>query len=254
VLLGTLDGRGMDVMTVDVALPPAARELRTHTTFGSAWQRRFRQPSMVRVEAPGPGGPIETWIASPPDADDEPLPTIVDVHGGPLGCWAPAPQVTNHRRLPGAAEHPRVVGTGAIDPAPARDWAVSTPTTCAAPTVIALARRPGSRIPGSATAACEAVVVPPRFHLQSENSVTNQVSCWANSDSGPEYCRAAPGDQFRRGRSVPGTVAAARREREPPLLICRPTSAARRTTTSSSSALRHLRWEVEFVLTPTSRT
>ena len=24
----------------------------------------------------------------------------------------------------------------------------------------------------------------------SENGVTNQVSCWANCDGGPEYCRA----------------------------------------------------------------
>jgi NAD(P)-dependent dehydrogenase (short-subunit alcohol dehydrogenase family) len=31
----------------------------------------------------------------------------------------------------------------------------------------------------------------------SENGVTNQVACWANSDSGPEYCRAALlGDPF----------------------------------------------------------
>ena len=91
VLLGTLGGRGMDVMTVDVGVAPAERVFRSHTTFGSAWQRRFRQPTMVRVDAPGAGGPIETWIASPTGAGDAPLPTIVDVHGGPLGCWAPAP-------------------------------------------------------------------------------------------------------------------------------------------------------------------
>ena len=48
---------------------------------------------MRRVEAPGDGGPIETWIASPPGAGDAALPTIVAVHGGPLGGWAPAPHV-----------------------------------------------------------------------------------------------------------------------------------------------------------------
>ena len=48
---------------------------------------------MQVVQAPGPGGPIETWIASPAEAGDDPLPTIVDVHGGPLGAWAPAPSV-----------------------------------------------------------------------------------------------------------------------------------------------------------------
>ena len=50
-------------------------------------------PEMRLVEAPGPGGPIDVWIASPPGAGDEPLPTVVDVHGGPLGAWAPAPHV-----------------------------------------------------------------------------------------------------------------------------------------------------------------
>ena len=48
---------------------------------------------MRSVEVPGPGGPIETWIASPADAPNAALPTIVDVHGGPLGAWAPAPSI-----------------------------------------------------------------------------------------------------------------------------------------------------------------
>ena len=59
-------------------------------------------PVMTLRRGPGPGGPIETWIASPPDAPAMVRsPTIVDVHGGPLGrlgagartsrssCWWP---------------------------------------------------------------------------------------------------------------------------------------------------------------------
>ena len=34
-----------------------------------------------------------SWVASPPDAGDGPLPTVVNVHGGPLGAWAPAPHI-----------------------------------------------------------------------------------------------------------------------------------------------------------------
>ncbi len=50
---------------------------------------------MRRVVAPGPGGPVETWVVSPADAGGEPLPTIVNLHGGPLGAWSPAPSIEN---------------------------------------------------------------------------------------------------------------------------------------------------------------
>ena len=50
-VLATLDGRGMDVMTVDLAVPPGERRFRTHSTFGSSWQRPFVQPVMTRLEA-----------------------------------------------------------------------------------------------------------------------------------------------------------------------------------------------------------
>ncbi|MFP5487568.1 MAG: TolB family protein, partial [Acidimicrobiia bacterium] len=93
VVLGTLDGRAMDVMTVDLSAPAGERGFRHHSTFGSAWQRRFEQPEMRRIDVPGPGGPIETWVTSPPGVGDAMLPTIVDVHGGPLGGWAPAPHI-----------------------------------------------------------------------------------------------------------------------------------------------------------------
>ena len=69
-------------------------ELRPLTTTGSSWIDGLAWPHMRCVDAPGPGGPIETWIASPAGASDsEALPTVVDVHGGPFGAWSPAPSL-----------------------------------------------------------------------------------------------------------------------------------------------------------------
>ncbi|HTK43949.1 MAG TPA: prolyl oligopeptidase family serine peptidase [Patescibacteria group bacterium] len=80
----------MDLVTVPLDPPVVPRR---RTTMGARWASRFHWPEMREVEAPGDGGPIHTWIASPAGAGDEPLPTIVDVHGGPLGAWAPAPHI-----------------------------------------------------------------------------------------------------------------------------------------------------------------
>ena len=86
-MLGALGGRAPELMTVE------GGAFRTRTSIGSRWQRRFRWPEMRAVPAPGSGGDVETWIASPPDAGDAALPTVVDIHGGPLGAWAPAPSI-----------------------------------------------------------------------------------------------------------------------------------------------------------------
>lgn len=92
-VVGTLGHRAMEVME--------ARDgrFRTCTRIGSAWQRRYRPTPGRMLTIPGPGGPIETWLFSPPgwdgmdaaDADRPPLPLVIDVHGGPLGAWGPAP-------------------------------------------------------------------------------------------------------------------------------------------------------------------
>jgi dipeptidyl aminopeptidase/acylaminoacyl peptidase len=89
-VVGCLDDRPMDLFTLALDATAAPRP---RTTIGGRWANRFAWPVMRSVMAPGEGGPIETWIASPADADDEPLPTIVDIHGGPLGGWAPAPSL-----------------------------------------------------------------------------------------------------------------------------------------------------------------
>ena len=80
----------MDLYTTDGADPANPRR---RSTFGSAWQDRHPMPEMRRIEVPGPAGPIDTLVASPPGAGDKALPTVVDVHGGPLGAWAPAPHI-----------------------------------------------------------------------------------------------------------------------------------------------------------------
>ncbi len=80
----------MDLVTVP--LDPTI-EPRRRTTMGGRWATGFDWPEMGEIDIPGPGGAIHTWIASPAGAGDRPLPTIVDVHGGPLGAWAPAPHV-----------------------------------------------------------------------------------------------------------------------------------------------------------------
>ena len=97
--LGVGGGRVTVTATVG-ARPPElcvvdpAGELRPLTTMGSAWIDGLAWPRMRSMDVPGPGGPIETWIASPAGAsDDEALPTVVDVHGGPLGAWSPAPSL-----------------------------------------------------------------------------------------------------------------------------------------------------------------
>jgi dipeptidyl aminopeptidase/acylaminoacyl peptidase len=85
-----IDTGPMDLVTValdQTGLP------RRRTTIGGRWASGFDWPEMRELDSPGPGGPIHTWIASPAGADDSALPTIVDVHGGPLGAWAPAPHV-----------------------------------------------------------------------------------------------------------------------------------------------------------------
>src|SRR6185503_17749218 len=90
--VGCLGHRPMELFTLPLEGRGAASP-RRRTTMGSRWSERFDWPEMRELEAPGPGGPIHTWIASPAGAAEKPLPTIVDVHGGPLGAWAPAPSV-----------------------------------------------------------------------------------------------------------------------------------------------------------------
>jgi dipeptidyl aminopeptidase/acylaminoacyl peptidase len=91
-VIACVGSRPMDLVTVPLAVDGSATT-RRRTTTGGRWSRRFPWPEMTELESPGAGGPIHTRIASPAGAGDRPLPTIVDIHGGPLGAWAPAPSI-----------------------------------------------------------------------------------------------------------------------------------------------------------------
>lgn len=209
--LGTLHCRAMELMTVDLTVAPTERTFVTRTSTGSAWQRRFVQPEMRRIDAPGDGGPIETWIASPPGAGDAALPTVVDVHGGPLGCWAPAPHI-EVAMLVGAGYRvvlPNIRGSGAYGGDWIRpqlgDWGGvdADDVHAALDHVVALGLADPARLGVMGLSYGGFMVnwlvgTSDRFAAAiSENGVTNQVAAWANSDSGPFYCRSSLlGDPF----------------------------------------------------------
>ena len=273
VLLGTVAGRAMDVMTVDLSVPADNRRFRYRSTFGSTWQRRLIQPEMRRIEVPGEGGPIETWVASPPGAGDSPLPTIVDVHGGPLGGWAPAPHI-EVMMLVGAGYRvvlPNIRGSAGYGSDWIRpqlgDWGgVDVDDVhAAADHLVDLGWADPARM-GIMGLSYGGFVVnwivgtSNRFRAAvSENGVTNQVAVWANSDSGPEYCRAAlmgdllsPEGIDRLWRQSPLRHVA---NVHTPLLMLQAESDLRCPASDNEQffvALRHLRREVEYVLYPES--
>jgi dipeptidyl aminopeptidase/acylaminoacyl peptidase len=199
-VLGTLDARPQELMTVDADGPLAVR-----TSIGSAWRRGLVVPEMRRFDAPGDGGPIECWLASPPGAGDAPLPTVVDIHGGPLGAWAPAPSIEVHLLVSRGYRVllPNIRGSTSYGAAwilpQLGDWGGvdAADVHAAVDDVVAAGLADPARLGvlGLSYGGFMVnwlVATSDRFRAAvSENGVTNQVSTWANSDSGPEYCRAA---------------------------------------------------------------
>ncbi len=168
-------------------------------------------PEMRRIEVPSPAGPIETWIASPPGAGDRALPTVVDVHGGPLGAWAPAPHLEvillvarGYRVILPNIRGSTSYGRDWIRPQ-LGDWggvdAADVHTAVDRVLELGLADPARLGIFGLSYGGFMVnwmVGTTDRFKAAvSENGVTNQISTWANSDSGPEYDRASLlGDPF----------------------------------------------------------
>jgi dipeptidyl aminopeptidase/acylaminoacyl peptidase len=199
-VLGTLDARPQELMTV-----ATDGTFATGTAIGSAWRRGLLVPEMRRLDAPGGGGPIECWVASPPGAGDAALPTIVDVHGGPLGAWAPAPSLEVHLLVSRGYRVllPNIRGSTSYGAAWIRpqlgDWGGvdAADVHAAVDHAVAMGFADPARL-GVLGLSYGGFMVnwliatSDRFRAAvSENGVTNQVSDWANSDSGPEYCRAA---------------------------------------------------------------
>jgi dipeptidyl aminopeptidase/acylaminoacyl peptidase len=83
-----VDRHASELYAVEVGARGAGR-LRRLTNNGSGWQDRFPLPVWEELWIDGPAGPIQTWVVSPARAGTRPLPTIVAIHGGPTGCWAP---------------------------------------------------------------------------------------------------------------------------------------------------------------------
>ena len=266
--LATDGVRAMDLYTTDGA---DAAHPRRRSTLGSAWQDRHPMPAMRRVEVPGPGGTIETWIASPARAADKAFPTVVDVHGGPLGAWAPAPHLEvfllvarGYRvvlpNIRGSATYgrdwirPQLGDWGGVDAADVH---------AALDHVVELGLADPDRL-GVIGLSYGGFMVnwligtTDRFKAAvSENGVTNQISDWANSDSGPEYDRASLlGDPFspegidKLWRQSPLRNVASIKT---PLLMLQAESDLRCPPQDNEQlfiALRHLGREVEYVLYP----
>ncbi len=179
--------------------------LRQVTREGSAWLRRFADIELDELTLEGPAGPIQAWLASPRGAGRRRLPTILHVHGGPTGAWAPG----------GTLDEMALCAAG---------YRVLMPNirgsaTFGGPWVRALSASWGGADAVDALAAVDALVArgladPKRIGVMglsyggfltqwligvsdrfaaacSENGVANQASAWANSYFGVHFNRRA---------------------------------------------------------------
>lgn len=264
-VVGTLDDRAMEVMSL------AAGRVRTRSRIGSAWQRRRRPVEMRRASFDGPGGPIETWVASPPGSAGAMLPTIVDIHGGPLGAWAPAPAI-EVQLLVGRGYRvllPNIRGSAGYG----RDWIrpqlgdwggvdatdVHAVLDGAIDAGLANADRLGALGLSYGGFMVQWMIgTSDRFRAAvAENGVANQIATWANSDIGPEYDRTSrlgdpltPEGVERLWRQSPLRHVASIRT---PLLMLQAEADLRCPAADNEQlfvALRVLRREVEYVLYP----
>ncbi len=194
------DGRAPELHAVE-----AGGTLRQLTHNGSAWQRSFPAPHVEERWVEGAGGPIQVWLASPPDAGDKALGTVLLVHGGPTGAHACGGRL-DALLLCGAGYRvamPNIRGSASFGAA----W------------IAALGGRWGDVDAADALSVIDGLVadgladperlgvmglsyggfltqwlvgVTDRFRAAvAENGVTNQISTWANSFFGVHYNRRA---------------------------------------------------------------
>ena len=97
VAMATAGGRVTALMTLgpvcnpDVYALEPGRPPRRLTRVGESWMGRSARPVYEELAIPGPAGPIQTFMFSPPGARSRRLPTIVEIHGGPTWAWSPSP-------------------------------------------------------------------------------------------------------------------------------------------------------------------
>jgi dipeptidyl aminopeptidase/acylaminoacyl peptidase len=271
-IVGTVASSPMELLTVPTqpaATPAPAPRVRTR--LGGAWARGLAWPDMQRLDVAGPGGPIETWVASPAGAPPGPLPTIVDVHGGPLGAWAPAPSLEvvllcarGYRVLLPNIRGSATYGAGWVRPQ-LGDWGgvdaadVHAAIDHAVASGLADPERLGALgLSYGGFMVNWLVATSARFGAAvSENGVANQVSSWAASDSGVDYNRmsllGAPLDPAGVDRLWRQSPLAHVADIRTPLLLLQG-EADRRCPPSDSEqlfvALRVLGRTVEYVLYP----
>ena len=206
-------GGGRVTVTATVgARPPelcvveASGELRPLTTMGSAWIDGLAWPRMRCMEVPGPGGP---------DRDLDRLTGRSLGRRGPAdrggrprwtpGAWSPAPSLEvvllcarGYRVVLPNIRGSCSYGAEWITPQ-LGDWGGpdAADVHAALDHVVRLGLADPDRL-GALGLSYGGFMVnwlvgtTDRFRAAvSENGVTNQVSAWSHSDSGPEYCRAA---------------------------------------------------------------
>lgn len=255
---------GPDVYALE---PDGPRRL----THEGDWLAGFARPTVVERYAPGPGGPVQAFVVSPPDAGDGPLPTVLLPHGGPVGQWAIQPTV---EALLLASAGVRVVmpnprgssSHGAAWQAPLADaWGGVDAEDCHAvlDDLVAAGLADPDRLGVTGLSYGGFLVnwligTSDRFRAAvSENGVANNVAAWGNSDCGPTYSvqgdigdPTKPGGVERLWRMSPLRHVA---EIRTPLLLLQAESDLRCPAADAEQlfvALRWLRREVEYVLYP----
>ena len=202
-LTAGMDRRGADIFALEGAGRRAPARPRPVTQVGSAWQRRFPMPRWDELSVSTPLGPMQVWVASPAGAGTKTLPTILHLHGGPNGAWAPggtmdATHLTGHGYRVVMPNHRGSVTFGSRYSAALRGhWGEidAEDVHAALDAVVAAGLTDPGRIGVLGLSyggflAQWLIGTSDRFRAAvGENGVSNQVSAWSNSYFGVHYSR-----------------------------------------------------------------
>jgi dipeptidyl aminopeptidase/acylaminoacyl peptidase len=197
------DRRGAEVYALEGAGKRVTARRRALTTEGSAWQRRFPLPRWDELSVPTPRGPMQVWVASPAGASTRPMPTILELHGGPDGARGPGGTMDatflaghGYRVVMPNPRGSATFGTAWADALRGHWGELDTDDVHAAlDDVIARGLTDPDRIGVMGISyggflAQWLIGVSDRFRAAvGENGVSNQVSAWANSYFGVHYNR-----------------------------------------------------------------